>query len=431
MANLTCYIQSDMSADSTFGYDSELVSYSSHHITVSYGSDITQTYYGTFNFYSNPISGTITSAVWSHNGQMTTTLYNISLDIWTLYDFENRNDATGLEQYLLRGNDVINGSDYSDVLYGFSGNDMMAGKSGNDTLNGFDGIDTAVFSDSHANYTIALTASNRTVADHVGSDGADSLISIERLEFTDVSLAFDIDGNAGQAYRLYQAAFNRVPDEGGLGFWIGEMDKGVTLAQVASGFINSDEFRGLYGTNPSNAEFVDLLYQNVLHREPDTGGYNYWMNELTHGLSREQILISFSESTENKAALMAFDMDSNMGQAYRLYQAAFDRIPDIPGLDFWYREMNNGVSLNQVASGFINSAEFQGLYGNNPTNGEFIELLYNNVLDREPDQGGYDFWVNELEHDLSREQALIGFSESIENKLALVGIVQDGIEFFM
>ena len=43
---------------------------------------------------------------------------------------------------------------------------------------------------------------------------------------------------------------------------------GTGLSQVATGFINSAEFKALYGNNPSNAEFVTLLYDNVLHRAP-------------------------------------------------------------------------------------------------------------------------------------------------------------------
>ncbi len=238
-----------------------------------------------------------------------------------------------------------------------------------------------------------------------------------------------IDGNAGQVYRLYQAAFNRVPDQAGLGDWIDGMDRGMGLSQVATGFINSAEFKALYGNNPTNSEFVTLLYDNVLHRAPDVVGYDYWMNALSSGMTREGALIGFSESTENKMALMAFDMNGNMGQVYRLYQAAFDRTPDIGGVGGWTQGMNNGMSLKQVATGFLSSPEFKALYGDNPTNAEFVTLLYNNVLHRAPDTAGYNDWMNGLAHGTSREDLLIGFSESLENQLSLVGIVQTGIEY--
>ena len=122
----------------------------------------------------------------------------------------------------------------------------------------------------------------------------------DRIAFKDLVIAHDIEGNAGQAYRLYKAAFDRIADPQGLGFWIDVLDRGVGLAQVARGFVESDEFGSLYGTSVSNDLFVELLYQNVLGREPDASGYQYWLDQIATGLSREQVLVQFSESTENK-----------------------------------------------------------------------------------------------------------------------------------
>lgn len=320
----------------------------------------------------------------------------------------------------------------SHLIRTFAGNDIIksGGSGGYCSINGGLGIDTVVYARKSADYSIKLdTNKSYSIKDNIGSDGIDTVANIERLQFTDKTLAFDLDGNAGQAYRLYQAAFDRVPDRAGLGDWIDGMDRGMGLSQVATGFINSAEFKSLYGNNPSNAEFVTLLYDNVLHRAPDTAGYDYWMSGLSSGMTREQALIGFSESTENKVALMAFDMNGNMGQVYRLYQAAFDRTPDVGGVGNWTQGMNNGMTLQQVASGFINSAEFKALYGSNPTNAEFVTLLYDNVLHRAPDTAGYNDWMKGLAQGMSRADMLIGFSESLENQLSLVGIVQTGIEF--
>lgn len=127
---------------------------------------------------------------------------------------------------------------------------------------------------------------------------------VERIQYTDKVVAMDIDGHAGQAYRLYEAAFNRKPDLGGLGYWINELDKGASLENVSQGFINSTEFKSLYGTTHSNATFITALYQNILDRKPDQGGFDYWTTQLQNGVLNEaQVLASFSESNENKIAL--------------------------------------------------------------------------------------------------------------------------------
>lgn len=426
-------------------------------------------------------------------------------------------------------------------LTGTPGADTLASGPGNDTLDGGAGLDTAVFSALLAAYTLSAAAGGNLVLS--GPDGTDSLTGIERLAFTDASLAFDTGGNAGQVYRLYQAAFDRAPDLAGLGGWIAAMDGGLPLLEVANRFLGSAESQNRYGPAPDNAQFITALYLNVLSRAPDAGGYGYWVNQLASSLqSRSQVLLTFSESAENQAALLpltsggmayataaqaagpaggqslpgtagddiltgsvrpdlfmpgagsdhlnggagidralyggsrashaittgsgtvtgtvslrvadgagesgadtllnierlqfddmtlAFDTGGNAGQAYRLYQAAFDRTPDTQGLSDWLRGMDHGLALRDVATGFIGSAEFKALYGAAPTDTQFVDLLYANVLHRAADADGYGYWLGQMQGGMARETVLIGFSESAENQAALIGVMQGGIEYVM
>jgi V8-like Glu-specific endopeptidase len=163
---------------------------------------------------------------------------------------------------------------------------------------------TSVFSGPLSRYSLSRTSTTLFVTDTGGADGTRTFTNIVRLRFTDRVIAFDLDGNAGKVYRLYQAAFNRTPDSGGLGFWINAMDNGTSLRTVASNFMSSAEFAALYGSNPSNQTFVTNLYFNVLHRQPDQGGFDFWVNALNSGTAREDVLISFSEGFENRAGVL-------------------------------------------------------------------------------------------------------------------------------
>lgn len=138
-----------------------------------------------------------------------------------------------------------------------------------------------------------------------GSALTDTLNGIERLIFTDSTdaIALDVDGAAGHAYRLYQAAFNRSPDKTGVGYWINVMDQGASLHDVAQSFIDSAEFKTLYGASPTDAQFVDSLYWNVLHRAGESAGVDYWLDVLKQGIQRADVLASFSESKENIEAV--------------------------------------------------------------------------------------------------------------------------------
>lgn len=164
--------------------------------------------------------------------------------------------------------------------------------------------ENGVYSGALSTYTINQvgTSTSFTVTPSTGPEPAVTYdeLSANRLLFADATVALDISGVAGKVYRLYQAAFNRKPDLGGLGFWIAQADRGAAMKDIAASFIASQEFINLYGANPSNESFVTSLYYNVLHRAPDPAGYNYWVNILnTNAATRADVLASMSESAEN------------------------------------------------------------------------------------------------------------------------------------
>ncbi|MCK5728830.1 MAG: DUF4214 domain-containing protein [Methylococcales bacterium] len=118
-------------------------------------------------------------------------------------------------------------------------------------------------------------------------------------------ISHNINGTHAQVYRLYQAAFDRKPDQLGLGFWINKSDKGTNQPEIANQFINSDEFKGLYGTNVAVEKYVDTFYSNVLHRAPDQNGRDFWVDKVQAGqLDSVGLLISFSESGENQTNVL-------------------------------------------------------------------------------------------------------------------------------
>jgi hypothetical protein len=125
------------------------------------------------------------------------------------------------------------------------------------------------------------------------------------IKFVDKWTSFEIDGAAGRVYRLYQAAFNRVPDLAGLGFWVHAHQTDAALPDIAKGFVSSEEFKGLYGQAPSHQQLVSTYYRNVLHRDGEKAGIDWWVAQMDGGGDAAGVLIGFSESAENKAALAA------------------------------------------------------------------------------------------------------------------------------
>ncbi len=122
----------------------------------------------------------------------------------------------------------------------------------------------------------------------------------------DIKGVFDqitgLNTDSGKMFRLYNAAFARFPDASGLKYWIGNFSSGKDDERaVASSFLASSEFKERYGENVSNAKYVETLYVNVLGRDYDQSGYNYWLGNLNNGLeTRHELLLGFAESAENK-----------------------------------------------------------------------------------------------------------------------------------
>lgn len=206
----------------------------------------------------------------------------------------------------LSGNAYVGPSQFSfrtlTVGKGGPGQDSFRAFGVGDTIDGGAGLDAVFYADSRSAYKIVSTA-DATLVSLNGAAGSDVLRGVERLHFVDGALALDSGGSGGQAYRLYRAAFDRSPDEDGVGYWIAQLDAGMSLSTMARAFLDSEEFKLKYGATPSDADFVKLLYANVLHRSAEQAGDDFWVVRGI-GFSREELLVQFSESTENKAAVL-------------------------------------------------------------------------------------------------------------------------------
>ena len=197
---------------------------------------------------------------------------------------------------------------------GGPGADEVVGGQGNDHIDGGDGIDTVTYTGNHSDFVLRKSGDNWVIQDTRSTndnEGTDTLVSVERLGFSDQAIALDTEGptSAGSIYRLYKATFNREPDAGGLGYWIAQADAGNKDAvQMAEDFVWSQEFQNLYGitttdnygTGTDVSELVTGFYENVLGRTPDQGGLDFYTGVIeSKGRTVGRVLAEISDSQEN------------------------------------------------------------------------------------------------------------------------------------
>ena len=155
----------------------------------------------------------------------------------------------------------------------------------------------------------------------------------------------------------------------------------------------------------SNSTFVQKLYQTILARDPDVPGSAYWTKQLDTGvLSQPQVAYYLFSSPEYQQGVEVIG---------RLYDAAFLRMPDLPGLQYWMSILRQGANLDFIATQFVTSPEF---VGSNPFsgNGALVDIFYRNVLSRTADPDGRAYWVAKLDGGASSGAVLREFAQSPE-----------------
>lgn len=221
---------------------------------------------------------------------------------YTLGDYlENLDLASGSGNLTCGGNalaNVLTGNEGNNSLNGEAGNDSLAGGAGDDSLDGGVGIDRATYTGNRAGFTVAPSGINFMVTDLTGAQGVDTVTNVERLVFSDTRIAVDIaDGNAGTTAKILGAVFGResVSNEAYVGIGLSYLDGGMSYQDLMLLALNAR-----LGAGFSNADEVNLLYQNLVGSLPSAADLSYWTGVITSG-----------QYTQTSLAVMAADHSLN------------------------------------------------------------------------------------------------------------------------
>jgi Tol biopolymer transport system component len=153
---------------------------------------------------------------------------------------------------------------------------------------------------------------------------------------------------------------------------------------------------------------VAQQFADFAGRAPTAAEATEWRARLAHGeLSPDEVIADLAHSAT---------WSGRRGPVTRLYWAFFLRAPDQPGLDYWVAQNAAGKGLHTIAGQFAQAKEFRDRYGA-LGHGAFVTLVYQNVLERDPDPAGLHYWTGQLTSGaVTRGSLMVGFSESAEGR---------------
>lgn len=125
---------------------------------------------------------------------------------------------------------------------------------------------------------------------------------------------------------LYREILGRASDRSGRAYWLDQVRRGLRLDEIASFFYGGPEYFQRNGS--TNTDYVEALYRDILDRRADTGGRDYWVDQIEKGASRSEVAAGFYASIE-----------SRRGRVVQQYLLVLGRKPDTAGRDYWAEQI--------------------------------------------------------------------------------------------
>lgn len=120
-----------------------------------------------------------------------------------------------------------------------------------------------------------------------------------------------------QVNSLYQGILGRQAEEGGALTWLQHLQQGMSTTEMVGHFLNSPEYQQkAYFEATTSHSTIEQLYQHILNRDSDAGGYAYWQQQQQQGMSLAELITAFLHSQE--------DYQQEYLHAYQLRYQWFD-----------------------------------------------------------------------------------------------------------
>ncbi len=199
--------------------------------------------------------------------------------------------------YLTSFNNEFRGTASNDTLSSNNGLNIFRGLAGNDLISGtLDFVDSAAYFGARSDFNIKIVNGfPSVVADRFGNEGTDSLTGIERLLFSNLSVAFDINGSAGTTAKLLGAVFGKdsLTNKQYVGIGLSLLDAGMSTSTLASLAVDAANLK-------TNDQIVSTLWKNVFGTTASNSDKAPYIKLLDDGMTPGTLAWLAADTTFNK-----------------------------------------------------------------------------------------------------------------------------------
>jgi reprolysin-like metallo-peptidase family M12B len=197
-------------------------------------------------------------------------------------------------------------NDGNTVVRGSSLNELILARAASENIDGGAGVDVVRYSGNRGAYAITKTAAGYSIAD-TAAGGTDTLANVERLSFSDKTIALDLTPTgsaAGDAALLLGAVLGRdlmMSKQPLLGVVIGLLDQGFTSRDLAGAAMRLDIW-GVLAGGGSNSEIATYLLRTVTGSTPSASELAAAVSSLSNDRQGD-FLWHLAESAANQTQI--------------------------------------------------------------------------------------------------------------------------------
>ncbi|MDH3679099.1 MAG: DUF4214 domain-containing protein [Acidimicrobiia bacterium] len=156
------------------------------------------------------------------------------------------------------------------------------------------------------------------------------------------------------------------------------------------------------GATSANARFIVDVYQRLLGRSADNGGLDFHLSRLAAGGDRSRRALAYG---------LLFSAEGSRQEVRRAYDDLLGRQPDTAGEDYWTAHLQ-GRGLLELRVLLLASDEFRTTAGG--TDDTWLAAVYLELLGRQPDAAGRAYWLGLLDAGVPRVLVAAGLYLSDE-----------------